>query len=91
MNDDDLMMNDRNNVFLQVELLLQMIVVGLLLDNRMMKLFEKLLEFVVDHFLVLLVMLNFVVLIFQMIQLIYHHYLHLRLVVHFPIKNKYND
>jgi len=57
VNDDDPMMNDRDNVFLQVELLLRMIVVELLLNAQMMMLLEKLMEFVVvAHFLVLLVM-----------------------------------
>jgi hypothetical protein len=57
VNDDDLMMNDRDNVVLQVELLLQTIVVELLLNVQMMTLLEKLMEFVVVvHFLVLLVM-----------------------------------
>jgi len=58
VNDDDPMMNDRDNVFLQVELLLRMIVVEPLLNAQMMMLLEKLMEFVVvvAHFLVLLVM-----------------------------------
>jgi len=58
VNDDDLMMNDRDNVVLQVELLLQTIVVELVLNVQMMTLLEKLMEFVVVvvHFLVLLVM-----------------------------------
>jgi hypothetical protein len=48
----------------------------------------RLMEFVVDHFLVWLEMSNFVVLILQMIQLFYHQYFHLLLVEHFPIKTK---
>jgi len=51
-----------------------------------MMLLEKSMEFVVVvQFLVLLVMLNFVLLKLQMIQLIYQHYFHELLVEHFPM------